>query len=205
MLKPHTILRVSDFIFINDFFFWRGNTYLSKWFDSTKRKVTTEELFFKVVGDSSMPRMRFHAWSPWKPPKRNSSPLKNGGWKTALLSYWEGSFSGATWNFGRVLSTCFSTIISMVQSSEQQKYKCVVSKSGWVVPDFLSKHNSLICEISVVSNHWFVYKCKMGLDSLTLFAALQPNDPSLSNTRWILRFTCHGNLTRHPKPKVFNR
>lgn len=44
-------------------------------------------------------------------------------------------------NFGRVLSTMFSTIISMVQSSERQKYKCVVSKSGWVLPDFLSKHN----------------------------------------------------------------
>ena len=28
------------------------------------------------------------------PPKFNSSPLKNGGWKTSL-SYWEGNFSGA--------------------------------------------------------------------------------------------------------------
>ena len=28
------------------------------------------------------------------PPKFNSSPLKNGGWKT-ILSYWEGNLSGA--------------------------------------------------------------------------------------------------------------
>ena len=28
------------------------------------------------------------------PPKFNSSPLKNGGWKT-ILTYWEGNFSGA--------------------------------------------------------------------------------------------------------------
>ena len=33
------------------------------------------------------------------PPKFNSSPLKNGGWKT-ILSYWEGNFSGAMLNFG---------------------------------------------------------------------------------------------------------
>ena len=36
------------------------------------------------------------------PPKFNSSPLKNGGWKTIRLSYWEGNFSGAMLNFGRV-------------------------------------------------------------------------------------------------------
>ncbi len=35
------------------------------------------------------------------PPKFNSSPLKNGGWKT-ILSYWEGNFSGAMLNFVRV-------------------------------------------------------------------------------------------------------
>ena len=35
------------------------------------------------------------------PPKFNSSPLKNGGWKTSL-SYWEGNFSGAMLNFGKV-------------------------------------------------------------------------------------------------------
>ena len=39
------------------------------------------------------------------PPKFNSSPLKNGGWKT-ILSYWEGNFSGAMLNFGRVIKTC---------------------------------------------------------------------------------------------------
>ena len=33
------------------------------------------------------------------PPKFNSSPLKNDGWK--LPSYWEGNFSGAMLNFGR--------------------------------------------------------------------------------------------------------
>ena len=31
--------------------------------------------------------------TPWK---FNSSPLKNGGWKTSL-SYWDGPFSGANW------------------------------------------------------------------------------------------------------------
>ena len=36
------------------------------------------------------------------PPKFNSSPLKNGGWKT-ILSYWEGNSSGAMLNFGRVI------------------------------------------------------------------------------------------------------
>ena len=32
------------------------------------------------------------------PPKFNSSPLKNGGWKT-ILSYWESNLSGAMLNF----------------------------------------------------------------------------------------------------------
>ena len=35
------------------------------------------------------------------PPKFNSSPLKNGGWKT-IPSYREGNFSGAVLNFGGV-------------------------------------------------------------------------------------------------------
>ncbi len=35
------------------------------------------------------------------PAKFNSSPLKNGGWKT-ILSYLEGNLSGAMLNFGRV-------------------------------------------------------------------------------------------------------
>ena len=37
------------------------------------------------------------------PPKFNSSPLKNDGWKM-ILSYWEGNFSGAMLNFGKVIN-----------------------------------------------------------------------------------------------------
>ena len=39
--------------------------------------------------------------SCWIHPKFNIA-LKNGGWKT-ILSYWEGNFSGAMLNFGRVI------------------------------------------------------------------------------------------------------
>ena len=35
------------------------------------------------------------------PTKFNSSPLKNGGWKTSL-SYWEGNLSGANWRAVRL-------------------------------------------------------------------------------------------------------
>ncbi len=42
-----------------------------------------------------------HKWL-YTPPKFNSSPPKNGGWKT-ILSYWEGNFSGAMLNFRWVI------------------------------------------------------------------------------------------------------
>ena len=130
--------------------------------------LATEELFFKVVGDSSMPRMRFHVWSPWKPPRFNSSPLKNGGWKTALLSYWEGSFSGLCETLGGYYLHVFQPSFQWFRVQNNKNINALLAKVD----------DSLICEISVVSNHWFVYKCKMGLDSLTLFAALHPNDRS---------------------------
>ena len=40
-------------------------------------------------------------FTPETPPKINSSPLKNGGWKP-ILSYWEGNFWGTMLNFGGV-------------------------------------------------------------------------------------------------------
>ena len=124
MVEAHTILRVSDFIFINDVFFAGGEVslkvvwfnkkegYILFWGAGQNSLLATEELFFKVVGDSSMSWMRFHVTKSLETPKFNSSPLKNGGWKTALLSYWEGRGYVKLWE-------CIIYIIHVFQPSFQ--------------------------------------------------------------------------------------
>ena len=59
------------------------------------KSCNSQSQTFYEPGDEAA--VKFHI----PPPKFNSSPLKNDDWKT-ILSYWEGNFSGAMLNFGRV-------------------------------------------------------------------------------------------------------
>ena len=61
------------------------------------------------------------------PPKFNSSPLKNGGWKTSL-SHWQGNFSGAMLNFGRV---CLKLISEVSQWKGGNPKAGEISKLQW--------------------------------------------------------------------------
>ena len=52
------------------------------------------EIYGLLVAQVVWGRYNLTRWDDDTPPKFNSSPLKNDGWKT-ILSFWEGKFSGA--------------------------------------------------------------------------------------------------------------
>ena len=53
-------------------------------------------------------------------PETNSSPLKMDGWNTTVVSFWDGLFSGAMLNFGRVIKIVLSFNSRVVFSAGQQ-------------------------------------------------------------------------------------
>ena len=91
---------------------------------------------------------------PPPPPKFNSSPLKNDGWKT-ILSFWDGNFSRANWllnfqggysklgggfkhfcdfhpeNWGRFPLILTSIFFRWVDSTTNQKFKKPPTPASW--------------------------------------------------------------------------
>ena len=69
-----------------------------------------------MVNKANEKQLEMHITTP---PNFNSSPLKNGRWKT-ILSYWEGNFSGAMLNFGGVYMHCPNNPLKLAQSNQSK-------------------------------------------------------------------------------------